>query len=75
MATELYGTARMQLALLDSREQFDAVVSGWRCDFWQVVEPVRSVRASRGGKGFFDEEEIISELRGLNLFFEAKRAR
>ena len=70
LTAELYGTARMQLALLDSRQQFDAVASGWRCDFWEAVEPVRSVRAANGGKGFFDEEELIEKLRGLNYIFE-----
>ena len=69
LATELYGTARMQLALLESRQQFDAVVSGWRCDFWESVASVRGVRAANGGKGFFDEEEILT-LRGLNYIFE-----
>ena len=70
LTAELYGTARMQLALLDSRSQFDAVVSGWQCDFWEAVEPVRSVRAANGGKGFLDEGELIAELRGLNYIVE-----
>ena len=72
LTTELYGTARMQLALLDSRSQFDSVVSGWRCDFWEEMGAVRSVRAANGGKGFFDEEELVERLRALNFIFEAK---
>lgn len=70
LTAELYGTARMQLALLDSRAQFDAVVSGWRCDFWEAVGPVRGVRAANGGKGFFDERELVEKLRTLNFIFE-----
>ena len=67
LTTELYGTARMQLALLDSRSEFDAVVSGWRCDFWEVVEPLRAVRAANGGRGF--DEVLVMSLRGLNFIF------
>ena len=70
LTTELYGTARMQLALLDSREEFDAVVSGWRCDFWEEVKPVREVRAANGGRGF--DEELVMALRGLNYIFESR---
>ena len=62
----------MQLALLDSRQQFDAVVSGWRCDFWEEVAPVRNVRAANGGRGFFGDDEILA-LRGLNYIFEESK--
>lgn len=61
---EVYGTCRMQLACMD-RAMLERIASGYECDFWQVLEPVRRVRPSNGGPGW--TAELVEELRGLNF--------
>lgn len=64
LTSELYGSTRMLLATLD-REQLKTVCSGWRCDPWEFLEPLRNVRPSNGGPGY--EEELVMQLRTLNF--------
>jgi hypothetical protein len=64
LTSELYGSTRMLLATLD-REQLKKVCSGWRCDPWEFLEPLRNVRPSNGGPGY--DEELVMELRTLNF--------
>lgn len=61
---EVYGTCRMQLACME-RSMLERVTSGYECDFWGVLEPVRRVRPSNGGPGW--TAELVDELRGLNF--------
>jgi hypothetical protein len=62
--TELYGSTRMLLAVLEIKE-LARVVSGLNCEFYDVLEPVRAVRPSRGGAGF--DLDVINELRLLHF--------
>lgn len=64
LTSELYGSTRMLLATLD-REQLKTVCSGWRCDPWEFLEPLRNVRPSNGGPGY--DEELVMQLRTLNF--------
>lgn len=64
LTSELYGTTRMLLATLP-REKLEMVCSGWRCDPWEFLEPVRDVRAANGGPGY--DLELIENLRTLNF--------
>lgn len=64
LTQELYGCSRMLLAVL-SREQLQEVCSSWRCDMWDLLEPLRAVRPINGGPGF--DEELVLELRTLNF--------
>lgn len=64
LTSELYGTTRMLLATLP-REKLEMVCSGWRCDPWEFLEPVRNVRAANGGPGY--DLELIENLRTLNF--------
>lgn len=54
----------MLLAGLD-KAQLTEVASGWRCNFYDVLEPVRAVRPVNGGRGY--DEDLIMELRLLNF--------
>jgi hypothetical protein len=60
---EMYGSSRMLLATL-GRDQLEEVCQGWRCDFWEVLEPLRNIRPVNGGVGY--DEEIVMQLRQLN---------
>lgn len=64
LTSELYGTTRMLLATL-SKEQLEKVCSGWNCDPWELLEPLREVRVVNGGKGY--DLELIENLRTLNF--------
>lgn len=65
LTRELYGSCRMLLASLESPEELAAVCRGWKCDMWEVLEPVRSLKPSQGGKGY--SEDLVLELRSLNF--------
>ena len=64
LTSELYGTTRMLLATLP-RERLEKVCSGWRCDPWDFLEPLRNVRVANGGPGY--DLELIENLRTLNF--------
>ena len=64
-ATEIYGSTRMLLAVL-SREELQRVCSGWRCDMYRILEPVRAVRPVNGGSGV-DEDVLWDHVRDLSL--------
>lgn len=64
LTSELYGSTRMLLATLN-REQLKKVCSGWRCDPWEFLEPLRNVRPSNGGSGY--DEDLVMQLRTLNF--------
>ena len=61
---EIYSTCRMLMAVLD-RPLLEQVVSGLDCDFWEQLEPLRTVRPVNGGSGW--DRDLIVELRGLNF--------
>lgn len=42
------------------------VCSGWKCDMWEVLRPLRDVRLRFGGPGY--DESLAWELR--QLYFE-----
>ncbi|DBA73904.1 TPA: hypothetical protein ACH3X2_009555 [Trebouxia sp. C0005] len=62
LTRELYGSPRMLLAMLP-QDHLHKVCSGWNCDMWDVLKPVRDVRLRYGGPGF--NEELLWELRQL----------
>lgn len=64
LTSELYGSSRMLLATLE-REQLAEVCQGWRCDMWDVLEPLRAVRPVNGGPGY--DHELVLQLRTLNF--------
>lgn len=64
LAHELYGSCRMLLAVLE-RDQLAEVCSGWRCDLWDVLAPLRAVRPVNGGPGY--DEDLVLALRSLNF--------
>lgn len=64
ITSELYGTTRMLLATL-GKDQLAEVCSGWRCDPWEILEPVRRVRPCNGGPGY--DMELALQLRMLNF--------
>ncbi|KAI3429568.1 hypothetical protein D9Q98_005655 [Chlorella vulgaris] len=64
LAHELYGNARMLLAVLN-REQLQDVCLGWRCEMWDLLAPVRAARPVNGGSGI--DRELVLELRTLNF--------
>lgn len=64
LAAELYGSSRMLLAVLN-RDQLGEVCQGWRCDFYEVLAPLRAVRPINGGPGF--DEELVLALRTLQF--------
>ena len=39
--------------------------SGWNCNMWDILAPLRAVRPSNGGCGF--DEVLAYELRTLNF--------
>lgn len=41
------------------------VCSGWGCDAWELLAPLRAVRPLNGGNGF--DEEVAIDLRQLLL--------
>ena len=45
--------------------QLAEVASGWRCNFYDVLEPVRAVRPVNGGCGY--DEDLIQDLRLLHF--------
>jgi hypothetical protein len=57
---EFYGACRTQLAALSPAE-LAAVASGWRCEFWDVLAPVRAARVDG------PDEAVITGLRTLNF--------
>ena len=61
---EIYGSTRMLLAVLPLSE-LEAVCSGWSCDMWDVLAPLREVRPVNGGSGC--EVELALDLRMLHL--------
>eukprot|EP00798_Chlamydomonas_sp_ICE-L_P005965 gene5965-5248_t len=61
---EVYGSCRMMLACLP-RELLVQVVSGYKCDFYDELEPIRQVRPSCGGPAQTDA--VVTLLRGLNF--------
>jgi hypothetical protein len=64
LAGELYGSSRMLLAVLD-RDQLGEVCSGWGCDFYDVLAPLRAVRPVNCGPGY--DEELVLALRTLQF--------
>lgn len=64
MTSEIYGSSRMLLATLNE-DQLAEVCGGWRCDMWEVLQPLRSVRPVNGGKGY--DQELVVQLRMLNF--------
>ncbi|KAL0053886.1 hypothetical protein WJX82_000636 [Trebouxia sp. C0006] len=62
LTQELYGSPRMLLAMLPP-EHLHKACSGWNCDMWDVLKPVRDVRPRYGGPGL--DEELLWELRQL----------
>jgi len=64
ITSELYGTTRMLLATL-GKDQLAEVCSGWRCDPWDILEPVRRVRPCNGGPGY--DMDLALQLRMLNF--------
>jgi hypothetical protein len=60
---ELYGSSRMLMAVLDE-DQLREVCQGWRCNMWDVLAPLRTVRPVNGGPGY--DEEMVLGLRTLN---------
>jgi len=70
LTSELYGTSRMLLAML-SKEQLAKVCSGWKCDPWELLEPLRKVRVANGGPGY--DLELIESLRTLNFEFREQQ--
>ncbi|KAK9845208.1 hypothetical protein WJX81_000042 [Elliptochloris bilobata] len=66
-AAELYGAPRMLLACL-TREQLALVCCGWRCNFYDVLAPVRAARPAHGGSGC--DTSLLAELRGLNWMLD-----
>ena len=62
LCAEFYGTCRAQLAAL-TQEELAAVVSGWRCDFFDVLTPVRAARPVNGGA---PDGDVLASLRMLN---------
>ncbi|GAB4822441.1 hypothetical protein N2152v2_009487 [Parachlorella kessleri] len=64
IAAELYGSTRMLLAVLD-RDQLAEVCQGWRCDMYEVLEPLRAARPVNGGSGI--DEELVLYLRTLQF--------
>ena len=65
MTAEIYGSTRMLLAALPPGD-LPAVCSGWQCDMQEVLQPVRAVRPSNGGRGA-DEDVLWDHVRDLNL--------
>ncbi|KAK9863445.1 hypothetical protein WJX84_002064 [Apatococcus fuscideae] len=61
---ELYGTSRMLLASLELQELMQ-VCDGWQCNIWHILDPIRRLRPSQGGRGF--DWEVLYELRCLNF--------
>lgn len=64
LTAELYGSSRMLLAVLNP-DQLAEVCQGWRCDFYNVLAPLRAVRPVNGGPGY--DEELVLELRTLQF--------
>ena len=64
LTSELYGTTRMLLATLP-KEKLEKVCSGWNCDPWELLEPIRKVRVMNGGPGY--DLELVENLRTLNF--------
>lgn len=65
-AHELYASPRMMLATL-TREQLQRVCSGWQCDMWDVLAPLRAARPVNGGSGL--AVELTADLRDLHPVF------
>jgi hypothetical protein len=64
LALELYGNSRMLLAAL-GREALGEVCSGWRCNMWEVLAPLRAARPANGGSGL--DQVLVEDLRALNF--------
>jgi len=60
---EFYGTCRAQLAAL-TRDELAAVASGWRCDYFDVLAPIRAARPVNGGA---PDGDTLATLRVLNF--------
>jgi len=54
-----------------SKEQLAKVCSGWKCDPWELLEPLRKVRVANGGPGY--DLELIESLRTLNFEFREQQ--
>lgn len=61
---EIYACSRMLLATLP-QELLSQVCSGYKCNMYEVLEPYRRLRASRGGPIYSDE--FIEQIRELNF--------
>lgn len=61
---EIYGTCRMNLAMLD-QEVLSQTVSGKGCEFSDLLEPLRRARPSNGGPAW--SEDLVMDLRLLNF--------
>lgn len=64
LTRELYGSSRMLLATL-GKDQLSHVCGSWRCNMWELLEPLRAVRPINGGPGY--DKELIMQLRTLNF--------
>lgn len=51
------------------RDQLARVCSGWRCDMWQVLQPLRETRPINGGTGL--DIDLTMGLRSLNYDFSS----
>lgn len=68
--SEVYGSCRMLLAMLD-REQLARVAGGVKgVDMYDVLAPLRALRPAQGGPGW--TAEAVEQLRELGLRFDAK---
>jgi hypothetical protein len=61
---ETYGTCRMMLACL-KQPLLDRVASGYQCNMWEVLEPVRALRPVNGGPCW--SLKAVVALRQLNF--------
>lgn len=59
---ELYGSPRMLLAALP-RQYLDKACSGWKCEMWDELKPLREVRPAFGGPGL--DQQLVLDLRQL----------
>lgn len=66
LVLELYGSTRLMLSVL-SREQLQTVCSGWNCDMYDILQPVRATRPSISGGSGADEDVVWDHVRDLNL--------
>jgi len=62
--SEIYGSTRTMLACLP-RDLLAQVCSGYKCDMYEALEPLRALRPMNGGPGY--SEEMVQYVRSLNF--------